>query len=70
MDLWVAWDPPITKSPRIQRLVSDVMLEKIVPPVTPDGPAAAILAIEVSEIGDLLYADRYGSLSVTLLPRG
>lgn len=66
LDIWVAWDPPITKRPRIERLLTGVELERIIPPVTADGPASAILRVNVSDIPNLLYADRYGAMSVTI----
>jgi hypothetical protein len=66
LELWVAWDPPITKTPKIQRLLKDVTLEKIVPPVVPEAPATAILSLPDRAVPDLLYGDKYGSLSVTM----
>ena len=66
LELWVAWDPPLTKSPKIQRLLRDVMLEKIVPPIVPEAPATAILSVPDRAVPDLLYGDKYGSLSVTM----
>jgi hypothetical protein len=68
LELWVAWDPPLTKSPKIQRLLRDVMLEKIVPPAVPEAPATAILSVPDRAVPDLLYGDKYGSLSVTMSP--
>ena len=69
LELWVTWDPPVTKRPRLQRLIRRVVLEKVAPAVTPDGPDAAILLVPVEKLPDLVYADRYGALSVALLPR-
>lgn len=66
LDIWVAWEPPVTKKPRIQPLLADVILEGIAPPVLPDGPHAALLLVPAGQISDLLYGDRYGSLSVTI----
>ena len=63
-ELWVAWDPPITPRPRFQRLVRDVVLERVIPPLTANGPTAAMLEVPEARISDLLYADRYGALSV------
>jgi hypothetical protein len=68
LELWVAWDPPLTKSPKIQRLLKDVILEKIVPPTVPEAPATAILSVPERAVPDLLYGDKYGSLSVTMTP--
>lgn len=68
LELWVTWDPPVTERPRLQRLIRRVVLEKVVPAVTPDGPDAAILLVPVEKLPDLVYADRYGTISVGLLP--
>ncbi len=68
MELWVAWEPPVTARPRVDRLVREVTLERIAPPVTPQGPAAALLSLPAARIGDVLYADRWGALSVAILP--
>lgn len=66
LDLWVAWEPPVTKEPKIHRLVSNVILEEIAPPLLPDGPHAALLLVKPNQLSDLLYGDRYGSLSVAI----
>jgi hypothetical protein len=66
MDLWVAWEPPITRGPKIQRLLHGVTLEKMIPPVVPDGPVTALLSVRASQIPRLLYGDRYGALSATI----
>jgi len=68
LELWVAWDPPVTKEPRVQRLLREVVLAEIIPPVVPEAPATAILSIPTSGVPDLLYGDRYGALSTTILP--
>lgn len=65
VDLWVAWDPPITKRPQFQRLIPSVVIEEIMPPFVPEGPITVMLSVPSKMIGDLLYADRYGAISVT-----
>ena len=67
LELWVTWDRPVTRKPRLQRLVPEATLVRIAPPVTPEGPAAAVLRVPTGRISDLLYADGYGALSVTVL---
>jgi hypothetical protein len=67
LELWVTWDPPVTEKPRLQRLIRRVVLQKVAPAVTPDGPDAAILLVPVGKLPDLVYADRYGAISVALL---
>ncbi len=68
LDIWVAWEPPITKVPDIRRLLTDVTLDKIAPPVLPEGPHVALLLVKPEQVRDLLYGDRYGALSVTMKP--
>jgi hypothetical protein len=67
LELWVTWDPPVTDGPRLQRLIPRVVLEKIAPAVTSDGPDAAILLVPEKKLPDLVYADRYGAISVAML---
>ena len=65
VDLWVAWDPPITKKPQFQRLIPSVVIEEIMPPFVPEGPVTVMLSVPAKKIGDLLYADRYGAISIS-----
>ncbi|MDQ3618650.1 MAG: hypothetical protein M3391_00790 [Actinomycetota bacterium] len=67
-DLWVTWSPPVVEVVRIQKLIPGLILEEIVPPVTPSGAEAAIFLVPVKSMSDLLWADRFGELSVTGLP--
>jgi hypothetical protein len=68
LELWVAWEPPITKAPRFQKLLDDVVLEEIVPPPVPEAPPTALLSVDVDHVADLLYADRFGALTATIVP--
>lgn len=68
LELWVAWEPPVTKGPRVQRLVEDVVLEKIAPPTVPNGPHTAILLVSPKRISDVIYGDLYGRLSAVVVP--
>ena len=67
MQLWVAWEPPLVKRPRIDLLLEGVALERIVPGLTPASPGTALLLVQRSEVGDLLYADRWGRLSAVMV---
>nr|MBA2599278.1 hypothetical protein [Actinomycetota bacterium] len=67
-DLWVTWSPPVVEVVRIQKLIPGLILDEIVPPVTPSGAEAAIFLVPVKSMSDLLWADRFGELSVTGLP--
>ncbi len=66
-DLWVTWEPPITRRPRVQLLLRDVVLERIAEPVTRDGPYVAMLAVDERHLADLLYGDRYGDFNAAVL---
>ena len=66
LEIWVAWDPAVAKGPHIQRLLKVVTLEQFMEPVTMDGPRVAVLSVPRERIGDLMYGDMFGSLTVTL----
>jgi hypothetical protein len=68
LELWVAWEPPITKAPRFQKLIDDVVLDEIVPAPIPEAPPTALLSVKAEHIADLLYADRFGSLAAAIVP--
>ena len=68
MELWVAWEPPVTKEPRVQRLVDQVVLERIVPPTVPEAPPTAILLIAPKSVDEVIYGDIWGRLSVATVP--
>lgn len=67
LQLWVAWDPPLVKEPRVQRLVDEVVLEKVIPPTLPEGPHVAVLSLRPRQVPRLLYGDLWGRLSVVML---
>ena len=67
-DLWVTWSPPVVEVVRIQKLIHGLTLEEIVSPVTASGAEAAIFLVPVKSMSDILWADRFGELSVTGLP--
>lgn len=68
VDIWVTWERPITKTPGLQRLVRGVLIEQIAPPVTPEGPYVAVLSVDERKVENLLWGDRYGALSATIMP--
>jgi hypothetical protein len=63
LDLWVAWEPPVTEEIQVQLLLKDVVVERLIPPVLPEGPTTVLLSVAPRDISDLLYGDRYGQLS-------
>ena len=67
IELWVTWDTPADTKPRLEPLIERAVLERIVPPLTPGAPDTALLKVPATDIPDLLYADRYGLLSATVL---
>ena len=67
LQLWVTWDPPVTKQPKLQKLLDGVILDEIAPPVTPDGPYVALLSVARGQLDELLWADRYGTLSAAVI---
>ena len=68
LELWVTWEPPVTRRARIDLLMDDAVLDKIVPALSPERPDTALLLVKASRIADLLWADRYGALSATVVP--
>ena len=63
LELWVTWEPPITKRVKLQRLMRDVVLERIIAGVTPEAPSTILLSVKADAVPDLLWADRFGVLS-------
>ncbi len=64
VELWVAWERPFTRGPRVQRLLRDATFERIAPPATVEGSPVAVFSISTHQIADVVFADRFGSLSV------
>jgi hypothetical protein len=68
LQIWVLWERPVVKAPRMQLLIERAILERIVPAFTPTGPDAALLLVKARDIPDLAYGDRFGSLSFSVIP--
>ena len=66
VDLWVTWDPPLTKRPKVQPLIRGAIVEKMAPAVVPGSLPDAILSVPERQVPRLIYGDRYGSLSATV----
>jgi hypothetical protein len=64
LELWVTWEPPVTREVKLQRLLRDVVLERIIPGLTPEAPSTILLSVKTESVPDLLWADRFGGLSV------
>lgn len=67
-ELWVTWDRPLTRVPKLQRIVHDAVLARIDPPISSDGPTVATFLVSRKGVERLLWADRYGSLSAIVIP--
>lgn len=67
LEVWVAWDPPVTKRPKVQLLLKNVLLEKVIPGVTPEAPSVVLISVRTDQVPDLLWGDRYGALSVAVV---
>jgi hypothetical protein len=68
LEIWVTWEPPLTKEIRVQKLIQQAHVQKIIPNVIPEGPATALLRIPKRDVADMLYGDRFGRLSAIVLP--
>lgn len=67
LELWVAWDPPLTERPRIEPLVAKAFYERTVEPVITGEPPTAVVLVPEDKVDELMYGDRYGSLSVSVI---
>lgn len=56
----------MTRTAKLQLLLKDVVLERVIPGWTPEAPATILLSLRAKDVGDMLWADRYGALSVTV----
>ena len=68
IQIWVAWEPPITREARVQRLRGVAIVEEIVEPTLPEGPTTVELLISEKRFAQFLYAHRYGALSAAAIP--
>ncbi|MDQ4125020.1 MAG: hypothetical protein M3134_05405 [Actinomycetota bacterium] len=66
LELWVTWEPPVTREPRLQKLIGDVVIERTIPGPVPEAPVTVLLSVPAARVGDLMYADGYGRLSVVV----
>jgi hypothetical protein len=64
LELWVTWEPPVAEEPQLQKLIGDVVLERTIPGSVPEAPVTVLLSVPADRVGDLIYADGYGRLSV------
>ncbi|HYN36780.1 MAG TPA: hypothetical protein VEV82_07345 [Actinomycetota bacterium] len=68
VEVWVAWEPPITEKPRVQRLFGGAQVVRLIPPTVAEAPTTVELLVPAKEFPELLFADRHGSLSAAVVP--
>ena len=68
VELWVAWDPPVTERARVQKLFGGAQVGRVIPPVVAEAPTTIELLVPVKEFPELLFADRHGALSGAIVP--
>ena len=68
VEIWVTWEPPVTKKLQVQQLVPRATVDELIPSIEP-GPPTVMLSLERRHIPDLMYGDRYGALSTVILRR-
>ena len=68
VELWVAWDPPVTEKARVQKLFGGAQVGRVIPPTVAEAPTTVELLVPVTEFPELLFADRHGALSAAVLP--
>lgn len=67
LELWVAWDPPLTKEPEIAPLIERVLYDRTIPPVLPGDAPVVVLLVPEGKVERLMYGDRYGALSAVVV---
>lgn len=69
VEIWATWEPPITDEPRAQRLIRSAYIEKVIPPITPDGTYEIALSLARKDVPNMIYGERYGQLSAAVIGR-
>lgn len=68
LELWVAWEPPITEKRRIQKLFGGARVGRVIEPTVAEAPTTVELLVPAEELPELLFADRHGALNAAVLP--
>ncbi|MGH2750315.1 MAG: hypothetical protein ACRDK3_05500 [Actinomycetota bacterium] len=66
IEIWATWEPPVTRKLKVQRLIPRAVVDKVIPSIDP-GPPTVVLELERRFIPDIMYGDRFGSLSVVII---
>ena len=67
VDIWVTWKPPVTRAPKVDLLLEDVVLQRIETGFV-EGPVADLIVAE-EQVPDLIYGERFGSFNATVHSR-
>ncbi|MGH2699847.1 MAG: hypothetical protein ACRDJL_11720 [Actinomycetota bacterium] len=68
IEIWATWEPPVTKKLKVQQLIPRATVTKMFPSIEP-GPPTVMLELERRFIPDLMYGDRFGTLSTVIVAR-
>ncbi len=68
IDVWVTWDRPVTRRPKVQPLLRDVTIERIVTPLSEGDSPDVLIRVPTKQLVRLVYGDRYGALNAALVP--
>jgi len=63
----VAWDPPVAPKATVERLIDRVIYERTILPTIPGEAPVAVILVPEGKVDELMWGDRYGSLSVAML---
>ena len=66
IEIWATWEPPVTKKLKVHQLIPRATVTEIIPSIEP-GPPTVMLEVERRAIPDLMYADRFGAISIVLV---
>lgn len=66
IEIWAAWDAG-SERPQVQRLLKDVVIERIEPPFLPEGPTEVILSIDPHEARRMFWGDKYANLGAVII---
>ena len=67
IELWAAWEPPVTDKRRIQKLFAGARVGRVIPPTVAEAPTTIELLVPVDELPELLFADRHSALSAAVV---
>lgn len=66
IEIWAAWDSG-SSEPHVQRLLKDVVVEKIEPPFLPEGPTEVVLSLAAHQAKRMFWGDKYANLGAIVI---